>query len=197
MSRDDGFVVMDVSTDIVNDPKVRKLYRHAPDHAGAGFAAYIATMADSWRAGRRVSVDDAWPACIPFDKPAVDALIHVGLLDRTGRIPVKSWRGWYEAARIRREKSRDRWRRYNEKRDADTTDVPRGSDADTATSVPPVRPSSLPTGSSVPPARARGKKNALEREPTREEALFALSEDYKAGRISEVDYERERRVLAS
>lgn len=162
MSRDDGFAVMDVSSDIVNDPKVRKLYRHAPDHAGSAFAAYIATMGESWKAGRRVTVDDAWPAFLAFDRVAVDALIHVGLLDARGRVTTKAWSGWFETARKRRETSRARWSRYNAKRDADTTVGPRGSDVDTATSVPPVRPS-------VPPAPPEGSQGGtpLDDEPPR------------------------------
>lgn len=143
MSRDDGFAVMDVSTDIVNDPKIRKLFRVAPDHAGAAFIAYIATTAESWKAGRRVSVDDAWPAFLPFDKAAVEALVHVGLIDARGLVTVKAWRGWFEPALARRCKARERWARHNAKRDADTTPVPRGSDVGTATSVP-FRPS-VPT----------------------------------------------------
>ena len=153
MSRDEGFVVMDVAVDVANDPKVRKMFRHAPDHAPVAFMAYVSTMGESWRSGRRVNVDDAWPSTLPFSRPAVDALIHVGLLDARGLIPAKAWRSWFEGAKLRRQQSRDRWRRYNENRDrngnnhAVTAPVPRGSDADTATSVPPFRPS-VPT---VPP----------------------------------------------
>ena len=147
MSRYDGFAVMDMSTDIVNDPKVRKLFRHAPSHASGGFVAYVATVAESWKAGRRVTIDDAWPSILPFSKPAVEALVHVGLLDRTGRVPPKTWRGWYETARGRREVARDRWRRANEKRHAAAAEEPRGSSADTEATVPSYR-SSLP---SVPP----------------------------------------------
>lgn len=152
MSRDDGFAVMDVSTDIVNDPKVRKLFRHAPAHAPGGFVAYVSTVAESWKAGRRVTIDDAWPSILPFSKPAVEALVHVGLLDRTGRIPPKTWRGWYETAHGRREASRERWRRANEKRHAEATLVPRGSDADTDATVPSSRPSVPP----VPPEGLTG-----------------------------------------
>lgn len=149
MSRDDGFAVMDVSVDLVNDPKVRKLYRYAPDHADRAVVAYVSTMAESWKAGRRVTIDDAWPGFVPFDKPAVEALAHVKLIDRTGRVNAKAWREWYEVAKARRDKSRDRWARYNRHRDADATSLPRGSDADTATSVPPVPSvrSSPPEGS--------------------------------------------------
>lgn len=153
MSRDDGFAVMDVSTDIVNDPKVRKLWRHAPDHASAAFTAYVATIAESWKAGRRVSIDDAWPAFLPFDQAAVEALAHVRLLDRTGRVTTKAWAGWFESAHARRAASRERYRRANEKRHVDATDEPRGSNADTHATVPPVSPSS-PTEPSSRPSRA-------------------------------------------
>jgi hypothetical protein len=197
MSRDDGFAVMDVSTDLVNDPKVRKLFRHAPDHAACAFLAYIATVAESWKAGRRVNVDDAWPGFVPFDKAAIEALAAVGLLDKTGRVTVKAWRGWYVAANQRRLKSRERWARYNAHRDGDTTDPPRGSDGPTATSVPPVLPSSPsgPTGSSVPPARARGEKHDGSKSPTKEEALLTASADFQAGKLTELDYQRLRKAL--
>jgi hypothetical protein len=161
MSRDEGFAVMDVSVDVANDPKVRKLFRHAPDHAPVAFMAYIATLGESWRSGRRVNVDDAWPSSLPFSRSAVDALVHVRLLDARGMVPAKSWRMWFDVARERRQKARDRWARYNAGRYADTTPPPRGSDADTATSVPPVRPSVPPEGVNEDverhePARARG-----------------------------------------
>lgn len=180
MSRDDGFAVMDVSVDIVNDPKIRKLYRHAPEHAGAGFIAYIATMGESWKAGRRVTVEDAWPAFLPFDEAAVAALEHVDLIDSKGLVTTKAWRGWFTPAQTRRDAVRDRWRRHNAKRadsstndpggsSAETASQPRGNGAVTATnhSVPyrtdPSRPDSDPleTGDSPPPPAKRGRrKNA-------------------------------------
>jgi hypothetical protein len=149
VSRDDGFAVMDVSTDIVNDPKIRKLWRYAPDHASAAFTAYIATMAESWKAGRRVSVDDAWPAFLPFDQAAVEALVHVRLLDRTGRVTMKAWSGWFEPVLSRRMASRERWARANANRNADATGLPRGSDADTDANR------SVPSSPSVPPVPDR------------------------------------------
>ena len=149
MSRDDGFTVMDVSTDIVNDPKVRKLYRVAPNHANTAFVAFIATLGESWKAGRRVRIDDAWPGYLPYDQDAVDALIAVGLLDRRGWLSLRAWEGWFGIAKTRREAARERWRRANEKRNADTAELPRGNGAGTyatrtVPSVPPV-PSSPKT----------------------------------------------------
>jgi hypothetical protein len=151
MSRDEGFAVMDVSTSITDDPKVRKLWRHAPDHAAAAFTAYVATMAESWRSGKRATVDDSWPPFLPFSQQAVEALVHVGLIDSRGMIPTRSWRGWFEPARARRESLREKWRRANSRRHADTAEsngsnnggtaeLPRGSSSGTAAPVPSVRP---------------------------------------------------------
>jgi hypothetical protein len=146
---------MDVSTDILYDPKVRKLYRLTPDHASTAFTVYVATIGESWKVGKRVSAQDAWPAFMAFDQTSIDALIEVGLLDKRGHVPSRSWRGWFETAADRRSRSRERWARYNAKRDeheGDTASLPRGTNVDTATSVPPVRPS-VPT---VPPPPPRG-----------------------------------------
>lgn len=172
MSRDDGFAVMDVSVDIVNDPKIRKLFRLHPDVAGAGFVAYMATMGESWKAGKRVSIEDAWPAFLPFSQPAVDALGHVDLLDSKGLVSPKAWRGWFTPAQTRREAVRERWRRANEKRahsntnDSAATDVdaapsPRGSRAVTAANHSvPFRTDSVPldTRDSPPPPAERGRR---------------------------------------
>jgi hypothetical protein len=149
MSRSDGFAVMDVSTSIVHDPKFRQLHRERPDHVAPAFMAYVAVLGESWKAGRRVSVTDAWPALLPFDAEVVVSMVRVRLVERGGLPPRKAWDEWYRPAYERRVKSRDRWARYNAHRDAVTTDVPRGSDADTATSVPSVV---LPSDPSVPPA---------------------------------------------
>jgi len=160
VSRDDGFAVMDVSTDIANDPKFRRLHRQAPRCVPVGFMAYLAVLGESWKAGRRVAVVDAWPVVLDFDEIVVAAMKAAGLLDRRGFIPVKAWDSWFSIAVERRNKARDRWARYNAKRDADTAFQPRGSDvstashnggddAGTATSVPSVRPF-LPSAPPVP-----------------------------------------------
>ena len=166
VSRDDGFDVMDVSTSIVNDPKFRRLQRHSPEHVAVGFMAYIATLGDSWKHGRRVAVADAWPVVLDYDDEVIAAMKSAGLLDGRGFIPAKAWDSWFRVAVERRTKARDRWTRYNAKREADTASLPRGNDvgtalpngganADTASSVPPVRPSSRPT---VPPVQAEETK---------------------------------------
>lgn len=159
MTRDDGFAIMDVSTSICDDPKFRRLTRENPEHVAVGFTVYVAVMAESWKDGKRVPVTDAWPGFLPFDEAVAASLIRVGLLDSKGRLSSNAWRTWFEPARVRRDKSRDRWARYNAKRDADTTSLPRGNHADTATSVPSVRPSGPPVLSETVPgpenARAR------------------------------------------
>lgn len=152
MSRDDGFLVMDVSADIIRDPKWRLLQKHAPDRLGDAVIVYLATMGESWKAGRRVTVTSAWPTLLPLDDRVIEALQFVRLLDTKGLILLKTWRDWFETARKRRAKSRDRWNRYNETRhsrtdnDAVTARSQRGDDAVTASSVlPPVLPSDPPS----------------------------------------------------
>jgi hypothetical protein len=121
VSRDDGFTVMDVSTDIVNDPKFRRLHRQNPEHLVAGFLAYMATMGESWKAGRRVCATDAWPALLPFDQAVIGSLIAADLLDSKGQLPARAWTGWFGPADTRRKATRERWRRANEKRLAEST----------------------------------------------------------------------------
>lgn len=116
MSRDDGFAVMDMSTDIINDPKFRKLNRLHNGSTPIAFMAYVAVIAESWKAGRRVTVENAWPALIPFDNAICQAMCDVGLVDRSGRIPLRAWQGWYAQAHKRREASRESWRKYNASR---------------------------------------------------------------------------------
>ena len=168
MSRDDGFAVMDVSTGYVDDAKWRKLVRHAPDDLGPAFIAYTATMAESWRAGRRVTIDDAWPALIPYSKPAIDALRHVGLLDSHGLVQSRAWRGWFGVAKGRRDTSRERWARANEKRRDDAALLPRGSHAATAAPVP-LLPSVPPVPSvgnqEIPPPPTSGGRRKTKTNP--------------------------------
>jgi hypothetical protein len=147
MSRDDGFPVMDISTSIVHDPKFRQLHREHPDHVPVAFMAYLACLGESWRAGRRVSVTEAWPILLPFDGEVVASMIRVRLIERSGLPPRRAWDGWYAPARERRDKSRERWRRANENRrdvsasdSDDTALLPRGkNDVPRPPSVPPVR----------------------------------------------------------
>lgn len=146
MSRDEGFAVMDVSTSLLQDPKVRKLQRYAPDRWAVAMVAYVSAMAESWKAGRRVSVDDAWPAGLVPDALALEALIQVGLVDASGLIVPRTWRSWFGKAKARRAKSRADWRKWQQEHRKRKGGVSPDSDPDKAIpSVPPVRP--VPPGS--------------------------------------------------
>ena len=148
MTRDDGFAVMDVSSDYVNDPKWRKLHRAHPDLFAAAFVAYTATMCESWKAGRRVSIEDAWPVILPYDAEVVAALRTATFIDRHGLIVIRSWDGWFGPANRRREIAREAGREGNARRwgtrsggDRVAIGSESGADPSTVPSVPTV-----PTG---------------------------------------------------
>jgi len=110
MSRDDGFDVADVATGHLDDPKVKALWRElAPDQARMSRALmlHFATLLASWRQGCRVTVDEAVPVWLAPDAELVTALVAVRLLDRTRRIPARSWKGWFGPAWERREARRE------------------------------------------------------------------------------------------
>lgn len=151
MSRDEGFDVMDVSTSLLHDPKVRKLQRELPDRWPVAMVAYVSAMAESWKAGRRVSVEDAWPVALPFDQDCADALTTHGLTDESGHIAMRTWRSWFGKAKSRRAKSRADWRKWQQEHRKRKGGVSPDSDPDKAKpSVPPVRPS-VPSGSTDRP----------------------------------------------
>lgn len=175
MSRDDGFAVMDVDTDIVNDPKFRRIQRSSPEHVAPAIAAYVAILGESWHSGRRVQIGDAWPVILPVDDAVVASMIEAGLLDRRGMLPAKVWKAWFEPVKERRDASRARWQRANDKRSArgeggapagprgsngNDPLLPRGDRAvtDTIRSVP------FRSDPSVPPARPHevGRKGDTE-----------------------------------
>jgi hypothetical protein len=108
MSRDDGFAVADLSTDLLDDPKVKALWRELDDQGRMGHALtlYTATVLASWRAGTRVTVADAAPVWLALDDELLLVLVRVRLLDHTGRLPLRSWKGWFGPAWDRREKRR-------------------------------------------------------------------------------------------
>lgn len=181
MSREAGFDVMDVSTAIHHDPKFRRLAREEPALAAPGFTVYVSTMAESWKAGERLSAEASWPAILPFDPAVVTALKRVRLLTAGGAVTPSAWREFFERARIRRDAARDRWRRANEKRAGSSTNdsddaarSPRGSRAVTASTVlsESVRDSTPPN----PPRRRGGQRNGK-----------ARREDYDAALIGDVE----------
>jgi len=150
MSREDGFDVADVATGHLDDPKVKALWRSlAPDQdrMSRALMLHVATLLASWRQGQRVTVTEAVPVWLDPDAELVAALVDARLLDRTGRIPPRSWRSWYGPAADRRDKLRVKWRRDNARR----AELVRGTAA-----VPP-HPSDRPSGPSVRPARPRAR----------------------------------------
>lgn len=161
MSRDDGFAVMDVSTSWMLDDKFTRLAREYPRLLLWCVAGYAATKAASWRHGKRMKIGDSLPAWLMFNPEGVGALMAVRLLDRSGRIPVGPWREWFERAARRRQTSRDRWARANEKRrenDEPTHDLPRGSSAVTASTVRPSVPT-VPSEGFTRPSSSNGARH--------------------------------------
>lgn len=163
MSRDDGFTVMDVDTGIVNDPKFKRLCRLTPELYAAALVAYVALLGDSWRLGRRVTIEDAWPPMLPWSDAVVASLRTVDLIDASGFVVMETWSRWYGPAADRQKRARARWARYNAKRNGETTEdptattqEPRGSDAGTATSVRPSDPSVPTEGPPTPTSGGNG-----------------------------------------
>jgi hypothetical protein len=64
--------------------------------------AYVGLLARSWREGERLTLDEGWPAMLPFDQDAADAMREVGLVDGEWRLPERAWQAWYGAAPERR-----------------------------------------------------------------------------------------------
>jgi hypothetical protein len=116
MTRDEGFRTADVDTGLLDDPKMRALWRliDRADDVGDGYNAdrmaravvtYLATVLSSWRAGERVIAEDAAP--LWDSRPDADvALVTVGLLDEQHRIPAHVWTSWYEPAAERQQNFR-------------------------------------------------------------------------------------------
>lgn len=160
MARHEGFEVADVSVHLFDDDRVRKLARTVTlEELERTMIVYVSVVLASWRDGRRVPVDDAVPLWLPPDRlvNAPELLRSVGLLDKSGRIPARTWAKWYEPVRERRDRNRDRWARYNAQRTGSTADVPRGSDAATASSVP-LRSDPIRTSRARPRARERSQE---------------------------------------
>lgn len=183
MSRGDGFAIADVDSGLLDDEKVRKLWRQLGDVGKMTHALTLheATLLASWRNGCRQTVDQAAPVWLPIDAELVAALVTVRLLDRTGRIPARSWSGWFEVAKGRREALHERWKRANEKRSKRAAQSPRGNSADTATDrsdrTGPTGPSgpvrTSPTEPSLSPSRGRARGEAGSKDPVTTEEAYA------------------------
>lgn len=117
MSRDDGFGHADVDVGLLDDPKVRQLIRSTRDESliARCLVAYTAVVLASWERGAPVSLEDAAPLWLTGLEDIGERLMAVGLLGDDNRIPPKPWEAWYGVAVERRERGRERWRRWNEK----------------------------------------------------------------------------------
>jgi hypothetical protein len=128
--RSSGFDRMDVSTSLPDDPKFRVLARRHPELLAAGGWVYVGLLATSWREGQRLTLEEGWPALLPFDPAIVDALREAHLVDDELRIPEHAWSEWYLVASTRRQLGRDRQHRADVNRgrvrpdELDEVDVP-------------------------------------------------------------------------
>lgn len=133
MSGRDGFARADVDTSIYDDPKVRALARRLRDHVrtASAMTLYQATMLASWRAGRRLTIDESAPAWW-LDDPS-DYLVDlqaVQLLDGEGRVPEHAFEAWAGRLIDRREAAADAGREGARRRwHPDEPPDPMGSDS--------------------------------------------------------------------
>lgn len=108
MSREDGFQTADISAAFFDDPKVRRLWRasESSPEVCECLTAYLATVLASWGCGRRLSVVEATPVWLAVTPEMLALLRGSGLIDKTGKVPAKSWDGWHSPAVARREARR-------------------------------------------------------------------------------------------
>lgn len=154
MARDEGFAVADTDTGKLNDPKFRKLWRLLRDEAGmnAAVTLYEATQLASWARGVRVTTEDAAPFWSSDVTTPSGALQRAGLLDRSHRIPRKTWDSWFGKAYARRQKRRDAGELGGRPPKHDQTEPkPNGSQSES-----PANP--VPTVPSVPTESESGAK---------------------------------------
>lgn len=197
MSRDEGFAIADVDTSLYGDTKVARLWRELGDQLLMGCAMSLleATRLTSWREGERVKAEDAAPTWTPDIARLLAALVASGLLDRTHRIPKKSFETWFGAAKKRRDESRDRWREAKARARArsilngDSDESPRGHHGESRVTVRPSVPTESKNGRDREGARGRRGASA----PTRVGDVLAgeLDPSIRAG-LALLDREDER-----
>jgi hypothetical protein len=163
MSRGDGFEVADTDSGMLADPKILALARllHDSTRIGAAVALYDAVRLASWKAGRRLTLEETVPAwwLDPFDDLAA-ALVTAELIDGEHRIPEHAWQGWFTPAFERRERYRELGRRGGRAK-ADRglqPTVERTPQPTVERTLYPVRPTVRPDDSPNP--RKRGSRSA-------------------------------------
>lgn len=168
MSRDDGFAVADVSVHLMDDDKVKRLYRDLDGDLGRmGHAMLLreATLLASWRDGCRRTVEEAAPLWLAVDDELVAALVRVGLLDRAHRTPLRSWKTWFGPAYDRREQRR---------RAGKLGGRPPKPDANLPVDDRKPRPTVRPSDRTVRPARAREAASSNDANGRRPEPLATI-----------------------
>ncbi len=110
MSRSDGFDHADIDVGLMADPKVVGLARclRDPVKIGAAVTLYQAAVLASWKAGARLTAEEALPAWwLDLPGQLIDALVVAKLLDADHRIPEHAFESWFGPARDRREHYRE------------------------------------------------------------------------------------------
>jgi hypothetical protein len=169
VSREDGFDVADVATGHLDDPKVKALWRAlAPDQdrMSRALTLHLAVLLASWRQGCRVTVYEAVPVWLDPDAELVAALVTARLLDKSGRVPPRSWKGWFGPAWERREARRESGRKGGQasgKRRLSVAepDRPSGRSVSTVRQDRPTREAPSNNGASEAAAAAREVVAAL------------------------------------
>lgn len=159
MSRGDGFTIADIDTRYFYDRKMKALGRTYPDLFAPAAVAHMGILLASWACGERVPAIDGWPEFLPWSQPVLDALKDVGLLDRSGRLPAKTWIEWFGPAFERREKRRSAGAVGGQHKASNARaglEQP-PSDALPVPTVPTVP--SVPTDSPKPPRAGASRKN--------------------------------------
>jgi hypothetical protein len=174
MSRD-GFTIADIDTTLMSDPKVVALARRHRDplKTAAAVAPYVGLLLASWRAGKRLTLEESAPAWfIDHLDLWADDLAAVGLIDGERRAHEHAWRSWFVPADTRREDKRERDRAYaasrrqrvvNDSKESRPTVVPTDR-SDRPDPTEPSEPSICSVGSGIEQARrpnAPGEPRAL------------------------------------
>jgi hypothetical protein len=138
---------MDVDTSFHHDRKFKKLARFHPELVAEAIAAYMMLLADSWREGERVTLEESW-ALFPFNPLVESALQEVGLIDDSARVAPQAWESWFGEAFGRVQKARERYRKADAKRPSRTTSksTPTLSHSDNQTGKPHVGPAMAQRG---------------------------------------------------
>jgi len=165
VGREEGFAIADIASNHMDDEKVRRLWRVLEQDSTAmceAVTAHFATVLASWREGKRVKLEEAAPLWLHVRPEITAALMAVGLLDRQKRVPARTWAGWYEPARARREARRDAGRSGGLAKAKRSSSVAT-AEAEPSSTRPAVRPDrpTVPSGSADPsngraPRRASG-----------------------------------------